>query len=1188
MKELIEKLSLGITEYTKPKFETDIEKISINMETEQTYTGSFTVVCTNGKPLKGIVFSTDSRLIIENSRFIGRENIINYKVCTDYANKGDEIAGFINVVTNGGEAAIPFTVSVDAISADTSIGSVKNLFQFASLAQTSYDEAVRLFGSPDFPHIFLENDLRLAAIYNGLIGSSDINMAMEEFLVASSKKNKIQISLSDNEKKYADISENYGDTITISKNTWGYTDINIFTDGDFIHTDKRRLTSQDFAGSNYELSYYIKSDRLHKGKNYGAISFVTPYQSLEYKITIDNTAGVTNGGLEEKRAAAGVIEKYIDFRLKKTDINKWAEDSRQIVSRARGIKDSMLLKLFQAHIFICQNMDSDGEWLLENVAEELISRRDEEPVLYCYYLYIRTLQKRDDEFTGEVTGKIRALYEGECSDWRLLWMLIYLDESCDRNLSIKLLRIKDEYNKGMRSPLMYYEALSSFNVMPEMMRVLDDFEVQVLNFGMKNDCISKKLAMQVSEIIRTEKHFKPLVYNVVSWLYEKYQEEDMLQSICALLIKCNMTDHKYFKWFERGVEKELKLTSLYEYYMYAIDDDYDRQLPQIVLLYFAYNHGSLSDTKADMLFANVIKYKENIKTIYDAYRPQIERYAAQSILNERAGIYPAVIYRDVLDKAMVGPELAEKLPVVLNAYEIKVNEKSMQYVIIVHKETKDLKRYKIKKGKAFVSIYTEDAAIIFEDAYGKRYEGIEHELKKFLDMEEYLRLCYEISNDLKPLAMYFADKYLRYRKDQGKSINMLKYMLNMEGLTESYRVMVEKEIIDYYSNNYDGDSLDEYLLNISADNLGTPARIKIMEMSVIRGLYNRAYELMAKYGFYNVEPRRVFKCAARIIEDRTDGRNEPKEDNVLVKMTAFAFEKGKYNEETLGYLGRYYNGTTKELLNIWKAAKDFCCDKRELEEKIIVQMLFTGAYVSRIDEIYASYEQKIPNKKVKKAYLFSKSYDYFVKENIIEESIFDYIEKDIDSGNEINDMCALAYLKYMSEKEELPEGKTSLCRTLLYELTRIGKNFEFFKAFRKYFPLPYSIIDKTIVEYRTEPDNKVLIHYIAEDGDKENGGYITAEMEPVCDGIFTYSFVLFYGENILYYITEEADGSKNVTESRNLSVGDIEFARDTTRYGIINDILVCRDMKEEKTFEEMTKDYLMKKELIDSIFDIKH
>ena len=125
-------------------------------------------------------------------------------------------------------------------------------------------------------------------------------------------------------------------------------------------------------------------------------------------------------------------------------------------------------------------------------------------------------------------------------------MLIYLDEGCDRNLSIKLLRIKEWYNKGMRSPLMYFEALSLFNIMPEMMRVLDDFEVQVLHFGMKNDCVSKKLAMQVSEIIRTEKHFNPLVYNIVSWLYEKYNEDDMLQSICGLLIKCNMTDHKYF------------------------------------------------------------------------------------------------------------------------------------------------------------------------------------------------------------------------------------------------------------------------------------------------------------------------------------------------------------------------------------------------------------------------------------------------------------------------------------------------------------------------------------------------------------------------------------------------------------------------------------------------------------------
>lgn len=1190
MKELIEKLSLGITEYTKPEMEVNVEEIYIKMEAEKTYTGSFKVICTNGKKLKGIVFSTDSRLTIENSQFIGNDNTITYKVCTEYVNKGDEITGFINVVTNGGEAAIPFKISIDALSADTTIGNIKNLFQFASLVQTSYDEAVKLFISPDFPRIFLENDLRLTAVYNGLMGSSDINTAMEEFLVAARKKNKIKISLSEYEKKYTNIFENYGETVTVSKNTWGYVDIKILADGDFIHADKKRLTGQDFAGNNYELSYHIKSDRLHRGKNFGAITFVTPYQTLVYSIIVDNSTGISSKNVEEKRAVAAVIEKYIEFRLKKININQWAEESEAIVSRARGINDSIPLKLFQAHIYITQDRESDGSWLLESVAEELISRREQQTVLYCYYLYIRTLQKRDDEFTGEVTEKIRAYYENGCDDWRILWMLIYLDESYDKNLSIKLLRLKEQYNKGMRSPLMYFEALASFNSMPEMMRVLDDFEVQVLNFGIKNEYISKKLAMQAGEIIRTEKHFSPLLYNVMSYLYEKFDEDEMLWSICGLLIKCNMTDRRYFKWFERGVEKGMKITSLYEYYMYTIDDNYDRMLPQIVLLYFAYNHGSLPDDKVDLLFANVVKYKESIQTIYEAYRPQLEKYAAHSILEERTGKYPAVIYKDILDKAMVGTELAEKLPVILNTYEITVNDKNMQYIIVVHKETGQAQRYKLKDGMAYVNIYTEDAAIIFEDMYGVRYEGIEYELKKLFDMEEYLKLCYEISSGSKPLVMYYGDKYLRYRKEPRKSISVLKYMLQLEDLTESFRIMVEKEIIDYYSNNYDGDSLDEYLLNTSADNLGTPARIKIMELSVIRGLYTRAYELMTKYGFYNVEPRRVFKCAARIIE-KTDDK-EAINEQALVKMTAFAFKKGKYNEETLEYLSRYYNGTTRELLNIWKAAKDFRCEMRELEEKIIVQMLFTGAYVSRIDEIYDSYEKKIPDNKVKKAYLFSKSYDYFVKEHIIEESVFSHIEKEIDNGNEINDMCGLAYLKYMSEKEDISAGRQEICKKLLYELTRVGKHFEFFKRFRKYFQLPYSIIDKTVVEYRTEPGRKVFIHYISSgesSGEKsEDNEYSSAQMQPVCDGVYTYSFVLFYGENVLYYITEEEDDSKAVTESRNLSLTDVEFAGDSTRYGSINDILVCRDMKEERTFEQMTKDYLMRKELVDAIFDIKH
>ena len=304
-------------------------------------------------------------------------------------------------------------------------------------------------------------------------------------------------------------------------------------------------------------------------------------------------------------------------------------------------------------------------------------------------------------------------------------------------------------------------------------------------------------------------------------------------------------------------------------------------------------------------------------------------------------------------------------------------------------------------------------------------------------------------------------------------------------------------------------------------------------------------------------------------------------------MASYAFCRGKYNEEVLNYLGRYFNGTTKELLSIWKAAKDFDYENKELEERIIVQMLFTGAYVGSIDGIYDSYFKKGASGKIRKAYMFSKSYDYFVRENIVEDSVFKYIERDIYNGEDINDVCKLAFLKHMSVQDEISGEMAETCRKLIYKLAKVNKVFEFYKAFNKYFSLPYYIFDKTVAEYRTNPESRVYIHYIIEDGYSKDNEYKIAQMTDMCNGVFTYQFVLFYGESVQYYITEENDSEVLVTESSSIKMTDVEFANDSTQYGMLNDILVCREMREERTFEKMAKDYIIKKELMNTVFEIK-
>ena len=82
MKELIDKLSLGVIEYTKPVIEVSADEIILNIEAERVYEGSFKIISANEMPLKGIIYSTDNRLSIINGQFIGTDNTIRYKVDT--------------------------------------------------------------------------------------------------------------------------------------------------------------------------------------------------------------------------------------------------------------------------------------------------------------------------------------------------------------------------------------------------------------------------------------------------------------------------------------------------------------------------------------------------------------------------------------------------------------------------------------------------------------------------------------------------------------------------------------------------------------------------------------------------------------------------------------------------------------------------------------------------------------------------------------------------------------------------------------------------------------------------------------------------------------------------------------------------------------------------------------------------
>ena len=79
---------------------------------------------------------------------------------------------------------------------------------------------------------------------------------------------------------------------------------------------------------------------------------------------------------------------------------------------------------------------------------------------------------------------------------------------------------------------------------------------------------------------------------------------------------------------------------------------------------------------------------------------------------------------------------------------------------------------------------------------------------------------------------------------------------------------------------------------------------------------------------------------------------------------------------------RYATGTTKELRDIWKAARSFEIDCYSLSEKILLQMLFSGAFVGERMDIFRYYVSQGARQEIEEAVLVQSSYDYFCREKM--------------------------------------------------------------------------------------------------------------------------------------------------------------------------------------------------------------
>lgn len=1170
---MIDRCADGFFDYDSGKLLFSTARIEADMPQGQLLEGNFVLSSEDGRDFTAKIYTSCMRLVCRNDHVDEEPSAtIHYVFDPTGLEPGDVVKGDIQVVSNAGEYYLPFVFSVSYGIVQSSLGNVRNLFHFTNQAQVNWNEAVELFYSSNFVQVFGGNDRIHYDKYRGLSNNPKDPQAVDDFLVAINKKRPVTYSVDRTKYEYNDVSDNLESEFILHKSTWGNIDAGITCDVDFIRLEKDRLGASDFIGNDHLIKFTIIGDNLHEGRNFGTITIKSANSEVNVNIIARHRANINArraARREKKNLTMRLMRQYISFRMKKTNVGNWVRESMKIVERMNSLDDkNPVSRLYQAQLLVVQRRDNEAEWVLSHVENEMnIAGRDARQ--RAYFMYLQTLVNRDEDYINETASKVNELFEADPKSFEILWTLLYLDESLADNATRKISLLENMFENGCTSPIMYIEAYNFFVANTEKLSKLSKFELQVLLFATKLGVMDTEIEKQILYLAGKQRDFDPLLYKLLCNCYDITEDEETVEVVATLLIKGNRSGAQYFAWFDKAVKMQLRITKLFEYYMYSIPNDYDGLIPRSVLMYFGFRN-DMNYHRIAFLYANLIAHKREYADTYDTYREHMQVFAVEQIEQEHIDGNLARIYEDVLFLEMIKPEMARHLAKILFAHEVKIDDPEAKTVVLVQSQFEGELTFKIENDFAYPTIYSADFTLFTEDSFKRRKIIDSDNIRKLMNEAVYMQSIRYYVLDNVYFDMYMCEGKKHYVTVDDSNVEFCRELAESKIVAESYKRDIRMALIQYYYDNDQVTTLDEFLLNMDIKVLSAKDRASVVKFMTRRGMFEKAYQIMCIYGTEEIAAKDCVGVCSHMIQEK-----DKLPDPLLLKLCYFAFANGKYDEVLLRYLVENFNGLTKQLRNVWKAARNFDIDTFPLMERLLIQMLYTHTTVGEKEEIFEEYSRNGKGTRVCLAYLSYCSFEYFAKERLTDEKVFEHITDMYRLGEPVNDACKLALLKYYSDdKSKRTEKVKAMLREFIVDFMHRNTYFRFFGKYADLVPEISDYLDKTIIEYRTNPNYRVMLHYILEDGRGGDESYHTEEMRNMFGGVFTREFILFFGENLQYYITEEQNGKEVLTASDSLSVSDTSDSRVESRYTMLNDMVVSRTVKDDNTLLDIMREYV--------------
>lgn len=1163
----IGQIAAGRFNGTKPILAFSEETIDLSVIEGRSEAGSFVIESTNQIKICGIVYSTNPRMECLNPHFEGEKVRIRYQFNSKGLTEGDACEGKFVIVCNQIEYSLSFCARITRLYAEASTGAVKSLDDFTRLAASNWDEAYHLFYNRNFLNTIPYDNVYERLTYEGFACARPSGQNMEEFLIGVNKKKPVSISVDKSEEIFMASKEPQSGCFTITKDNWGYTEIRLRTDCEFIKLSKPVLTHDDFIGKTYLYEYIIDASAMHAGRNFGRIYIDGVYQSF----TIDITAGVRDdddsiSGIavtkDIKECMVGIMELYTSFRLKRIVTGVWANETISILNHLHALMpDEHMYELMKAQAFIINRQRQEAKWILDDFKH---TNPDKKAPIWGYYLYLMTLLEREPSYIDNMTHEVELIFYENPDSVLLFWVLLFLRNQYFDDNAGKLKDIKYWVLRGCSSPYLYIEAYYLISQDPYLIKELSVFELRILSWAVKKKALTKELAGAIFEAVDLAGGFDNRVYELLTAAYEICPEAEYVGIICSYLIKGHKNDTCFHKWFELGIENKLRLTGLYESYLITMDDRQISPVPKIIQMYFSYDN-KLPYRKLAVLYNNIIAAKETEPEVYHKYRKAMGRFAMDQAQLRHIDDNLAVLYEDMLELGFINEELSAAFSDIIYTHKLIVFDKRIVRAIIYQNEMKEPQIVPVTDQCAYFELFSNDYVILFEDSRGYRYvKSISYRLQRLMDAEKYLDRCISLSPD-RPQYIVSHFKNVRDYSDFTKGdLKLFKPVFYSESFSDSYKAVMGYRILKYCQLHDYEDYVRPFLQSIDFDILQKDARKYLIDMLVSNRLYEKAYDMAMEYGID------MLAAASQVVLCENALKVQHVDDDFMVQLAISAFKTGKYSDLVLKYLCENYTGPTDELINLWHAADKFSISSMKLDERILEQGIYTQIEPEKISDIFLEYYKRAGNDKLILAYISLVAHGYLHSGRCKVDFIFDIIEKRFIGNRTLNDACQLALLKHFAEKTDITQAELEIEDTLLKYYIYNNMYFDFFARLDYRLLKKYFIYDKAFLQYESTPGTHVVLHYSRdEDGEEFN----SEDMVEMYDGIYVKAFVIFFGELIRYYITEEHDNSIEVKESNRLTCNNIPGDNDHSRYNLINEMIISDTLSDETTLKSNIDEY---------------